>query len=208
MALHAVECAHHGPAPARSDVLMLLDFSRPSTEKRLWVFDLERNRLVFEELVSHGQGSGGNVPERFSNTPRSHMSSLGVFLTGETYHGKHGYSLRLRGLEKGFNDKSFERAIVIHPAPYVSAEFAGKTGRLGRSHGCPAVRPAISRQLIDTVRGGAVLFAYYPDEAWLQKSAFVGCATARDSLTTGPSSGGILCSHHSGRNQGRGDAKS
>lgn len=162
MALQAVDRAAHGPIPARSDVVALIDYSRPSTEPRLWVFDLRRNRLLFEELVAHGKNSGENVPVRFSNAPGSLMSSLGVFVTAETYNGQHGYSLRLDGLDKGVNDNSRERAIVVHGADYVDPALALRQGRIGRSFGCPAVRPAISKQLIDTVRGGAVFFAYYP----------------------------------------------
>ena len=137
--------------------------------------DLEANRLLFEELVAHGKNSGGNIPERFSNTPGSLMSSMGVFRTANTYYGKHGYSLRLEGLEEGFNDKSMERAIVMHAARYVDPELGRKMGRIGRSLGCPAVRPAVSRQIIDTLRGGALLFAYYPDEEWLLESQFLAC---------------------------------
>jgi hypothetical protein len=98
------------------------------------------------------------------------MSSLGVFLTADTYIGKHGLSLRLRGLEKGVNDQSMERAIVIHAAEYVSERVGRREGRLGRSWGCPAVRPEVSRQLIETVQGGALLLAYYPENSWLQTS--------------------------------------
>jgi len=95
------------------------------------------------------------------------MSSLGVFLTADTYIGKHGLSLRLQGLERGVNEKSMERAIVIHAANYVSERVGSQRGRIGRSWGCPAVRPEISRQLIETVQGGALLLAYFPENSWL-----------------------------------------
>lgn len=180
LALRAVDCAGRGAAATRTDVLALLDYSRPSTEPRLWVFDLEGNRLLFEELVAHGKNSGGNIPERFSNIPGSLMSSMGVFRTAETYYGKHGYSLRLEGLEEGVNDRSRERAIVMHAAGYVDGRLAQRLGRIGRSFGCPAVRPAVSRELIDTVRGGALLFAYYPDEEWLRNSGFLACEISAD----------------------------
>lgn len=178
MALRAVNCACDAKPETRTDILALLDYSRPSTEPRLWIFDLKANRLLFEELVAHGKNSGGNLPVKFSNTPGSLMSSMGVFRTANTYYGKHGYSLRLEGLEEGFNDKSMERAIVIHAADYVDADLGRRMGRIGRSFGCPAVRPEVSRQLIDTVRGGALLFAYYPDEEWLNQSRFLACDSA------------------------------
>lgn len=174
MALEALESAQAEGTAVRSDVLALIDYSRPSTEPRLWVFNLEDNRLLFEELVAHGKNSGGNTPVRFSNRPGSLMSSLGVFRTANTYYGRHGYSLRLQGLEQGINDKSMERAIVMHAASYVDPNVARRLGRLGRSWGCPAVRPQISRRLIDTVKDGVLLFAYYPDDEWLSTSRFVG----------------------------------
>ena len=146
----------------RTDVLMVIDYSKRSTERRLWVFDLKRGGLLFEELVAHGRNSGDDRAVRFSNEPGSLMTSLGLFLTGDTYIGKHGLSLRLQGLEKGVNDNSLERAIVIHAADYVNEGLAQRSGRIGRSWGCPAVRPAISRKLIETVQGGALLLAYYP----------------------------------------------
>ena len=109
--------------------------------------------LLYRELVAHGDGSGEDMAARFSNEPDTHMSSLGLFLTGDTYIGKHGYSLRLKGLDAGFNDRSYERAIVMHGAPYVSRAFIRSRGRLGRSWGCPALREGIARQMIDRVRG-------------------------------------------------------
>lgn len=180
MALAALEHALEEGTAVRSDRLAVIDYSRPSTEPRLWVFDLKDNRLLFEELVAHGKNSGGNTAVRFSNKPGSLMSSFGVFVTANTYYGRHGYSLRLEGLEEGINDNSMERAIVIHSASYVDAELARRTGRLGRSWGCPAVRPAISRQLIDTVKDGVLLFAYYPDERWLRTSRYVASAAIAD----------------------------
>jgi hypothetical protein len=149
--------------PVRSDVLAVIDYSKPSTEKRLWVFDLVKAKVLFEELVAHGKNTGDNMPVRFSNAPNSLMTSLGAFLTGETYQGKHGLSLRLEGMDKGVNDKSLERGIVIHAAQYVSESLAKIKGRIGRSWGCPAVRPEISQRLIETLKGHALLVAYAPD---------------------------------------------
>ncbi len=148
----------------------VIDYTLPSTVPRLWVFDLQRNRLLYEELVAHGRNTGENMATRFSNVEGSFMSSLGAFQTQESYVGLNGYSLRLRGLEPGVNDNARERAIVIHGAPYVSKQSIAAQGRLGRSLGCPALRPAIARQVIDTIRDGAFLFAYYPDRRWLDKS--------------------------------------
>ena len=158
---------------AKPSTLTVIDFSVPSTERRMFVYDLRSRALLFEELVSHGRNSGENVPTAFSNQPESFKSSIGLYRTGEGYFGKHGYSLRLDGLEKGFNDRARERAIVIHGAEYVNAETAKRQGRLGRSLGCPAVRPEIAAKVIDTVKDGGLVFAYYPDQAWLESSAYL-----------------------------------
>jgi hypothetical protein len=179
LALSAAACATRAGAVIDPATLTVIDYSRPSTEKRLWVFDLSRKALLFEELVAHGQGTGDNMARRFSNTPNSHQSSLGLFVTSEPYVGQNGYSLRLDGLERDVNDRARERAIVIHGAPYVNTDIITSVGRLGRSWGCPAVRPAIARSLIDTVKGGGLVFAYANDPVWLASSAYLGpCAAA------------------------------
>lgn len=179
LALSAAGCAVRAGAVDDPATLTVIDYSRPSTEKRLWVFDLRRKALLYEELVAHGQGTGDNMARRFSNTPRSHQTSLGLFVTAESYVGQNGYSLRLDGLDRGFNDRARERAIVIHGAPYVNDDIIQSMGRLGRSWGCPAVRPAVARPLIDTVKGGGLVFAYANDPAWLASSAYLGdCAAA------------------------------
>jgi hypothetical protein len=175
-ALTALNRLQASGAKVRSDVLTVIDYTIPSTERRLWVFDLAHSRVLFEELTAHGKNSGDNHAVRFSNVPNSLMTSLGAFLTGDTYIGKHGLSLRLRGLEKGVNDNSMDRAIVIHAAAYVNDSDAKTKGRIGRSWGCPAVRPEISRRLIETVQGGTLVLAYYPDRSWLQNSKFAGPA--------------------------------
>ena len=164
--------ADHGNA-SNTRTLTVIDFSRPSPEKRLWVYDLRSRTLLFEEVVSHGRGSGVAMATAFSNIPESNQSSLGLFRTAETYVGKHGYSLRLDGLEPGVNDRARDRAIVMHAAEYVNPAAAAKNGYLGRSLGCPALRPEISRQLIDAVKEGGLLFAYYPDQQWLNSSTFL-----------------------------------
>lgn len=176
LATQALACANQSALVRNPHTLSVIDYSRPSTEPRLWVFDLARKRLLFEELVAHGRNTGDNAALRFSNAPSSLMSSIGVYVTGDTYTGHNGYSLHLQGLEAGFNDNAFERAIVIHGAAYVDAAFAKTQGRIGRSFGCPAVRPAIARPLIDTIRDGSLVVAYYPDQSWLRSSAYVrGC---------------------------------
>jgi hypothetical protein len=175
-ALEARACAaQKGAAPA-AQRLAVIDYSLPSTEPRLWVFDLQDEpRLLYAEHVAHGRGSGDNLPHAFSNTEGSHQSSLGLFLTGETYTGGNGYSLRLEGLESGTNDRARERLIVMHGAWYVDPDLAIQQGRLGRSFGCPAVREEIADSLIDSLREGQLLFAYYPDPEWLLDSPFLGC---------------------------------
>ena len=138
LATRAMSCALRRPDPLRRPAtLSVIDYSRPSTQPRLWVFDLARKRLLFEDLVAHGRGTGENLALRFSNRSGSNMSSLGGFETEETYVGHNGYSLRLRGLEPGYNDQARDRAIVIHGAPYVSPALIKSVGRLGRSLGCP-----------------------------------------------------------------------
>ena len=171
MALHAASVAVER-GQAETSTLTVIDFSRPSTQRRLWVYDLRSRALLFEEFVSHGRNSGMNLATSFSNIAESNMSSLGLYRTAEAYMGKHGYSLRLDGLDRGFNDRARERAIVIHGAEYVSEQITRAQGRLGRSLGCPAVRPEVSRKLIDAVKGGGLVFAYYPDPNWLRTSPF------------------------------------
>ena len=158
---------------AKPKLLTVIDYSRPSTEPRLWVVDRATGKVLRKELVAHGRGTGENYATAFSNDEGSHQSSLGLFLTENTYVGSNGYSLRLRGLEPGVNDRASERAIVMHGAPYVSAEFARQHGRLGRSWGCPALSPAVAHEVIDQIQGGSLLFAYYPDSRWLGTSRFL-----------------------------------
>ena len=140
LAARAAECARRRDGSTPSRHLAVIDYSLPSTQRRLWVFDVERGRLLFEELVAHGRNTGETAAEHFSNIEGSKMSSVGLFQTAETYYGSNGYSLRLRGLDPGFNDNALSRAIVMHGAPYVSQAIADRLGRLGRSWGCPAVR--------------------------------------------------------------------
>ncbi|MCE3251950.1 MAG: hypothetical protein K0Q67_960 [Cellvibrio sp.] len=174
LALSALDCAlTQGMSPARN--LTVIDYSLVSTKPRLWVFDLVTGKLLFQELVAHGMNTGKNFARNFSNTYGSRQTSLGLFLTKETYVGANGYSLRMEGLESGFNDKAMERAIVFHGADYVDLNLAKKIGHLGRSWGCPAVRRGIARKVIDTIKGEQFLFSYYPDQQWLAKSQFLNC---------------------------------
>ena len=173
LALEAASSAVQRGQAGAPATLTVIDYSKPSTQKRMWVYDLRSHALLFDELVSHGRGSGKTNATSFSNDPSSNMTSLGLFRTAETYVGHNGYSLRLDGLEPGINDHARERAIVIHGAPYVNASTAKANGYLGRSLGCPAVRPEIAHQLIDAVKGGGLVFAYYPDQTWLKTSSYL-----------------------------------
>ena len=143
-------------------ILTVIDYGLSSMTKRMWVFDLASRQLLFHELVAHGRNSGENMTQSFSNQEGSLMTSLGAFVTGTTYNGRNGYSLRLRGMEPGVNDQAEARTIVMHGAPYVHEEVAHKLGRLGRSHGCPAVRLEIARTLIDEVKDRTLLYAWHP----------------------------------------------
>lgn len=173
-ALSAMQCAvNNGASPAEN--LAVIDYSQPSTARRLWIFDLQKKTLVLRDLVAHGQKSGENFATQFSNNEGSHQSSLGLFRTQESYQGANGYSLRMDGLEPGFNDSARDRAIVIHPASYVNPLWSQTQGRIGRSQGCPAVRPQIARTVVDKLKDGQFMFAWYPDQKWLQSSAYLNC---------------------------------
>jgi hypothetical protein len=175
LATRAADCARRQGLLDGFHHLAVIDYSLPSTRPRLWVFDVERGRLLFEELVAHGRNTGERDATHFSNAEGSRMSSLGLFRTADTYVGSNGYSLRLQGLDAGFNDNALARAIVMHGAPYVSEAVATRLGRIGRSWGCPAVRQEVARTVIDTLKGGALLFAYYPDRKWLAESPMLSC---------------------------------
>jgi hypothetical protein len=146
-------------------VLTVIDYSLPSRQPRLWVLDLVHGTVLARELVAHGRDTGDDIARRFSNRPGSLQSSLGTFVTGESYQGSHGLSLRLRGLDPGLNDRAEARGIVVHGADYVNAGIVSKLGRLGRSQGCPAISPTAARRVIALIQGGTLLFAYYPSPA-------------------------------------------
>ena len=162
----------------RSDVITIIDFSLPSDQKRLWVLDIIQKKVLFRCLVSHGRNSGEVMAENFSNSPGSNASSPGFYTTGETYMGKHGLSLTLDGLEKGINDKARERFIVIHGADYVSSDFIRNYGRLGRSQGCPAIPAGLSKEIIETIKGGSCLFIYVPKTSYLSNSPVINKITS------------------------------
>jgi L,D-transpeptidase catalytic domain len=155
-------------------LVTIVDYSQPSDKKRLAVADVESGKVLFYTYVAHGKGSGGKYATRFSNKPGTDASSLGVYLTGSTYYGKHGYSLRLYGLEPRFNGTAYHRDIVIHSAWYVSGNFAQGHGRMGLSWGCFALSRKVESALVNLIRGSTVLVGYYPDPAWLRSSAFLG----------------------------------
>lgn len=181
-ALRAYQCARRKRQTRRS-LLTIIDYSKPSNHKRLWVLDLRRRKLLFREWVAHGSRTGGRWAKRFSNRRQSRQTSLGVFLTSRTYRGKHGYSLRLKGLERGFNHHAKVRAIVMHGAWYMSPRFIRKHKRAGRSWGCPAVRKRVSRRLIRRIRNGTIVFAYHDGKRhssryirrWHRRSRYLRC---------------------------------
>lgn len=178
-ALDAVQCASLQGSSNSADRLAVIDFSLPSSEKRLWIFDLKQRQLLLHDFVAHGAKSGENHASNFSNINGSHQSSIGLFRSSESYRGKHGYSLRMDGLEPGFNDLARERAIVIHGADYVNPAWINSQGRIGRSQGCPAVRPEITKQVVDSLKDGQLVFTWYPDPEWLANSTFLNCPGPR-----------------------------
>ncbi len=159
--------------PKKDNLITIIDYSLPSTKERFFVIDLLEKNVLFQSLVAHGRNTGANIAKRFSNIPESKQSSLGFFLTAETYMGKHGYSLRLDGLERGINHNARRRAIVMHAASYVSKAFVRKEGRLGRSWGCPALPKHLSKEVINTIKNGSCMFLYAEDRKFKKQSKFL-----------------------------------
>lgn len=157
----------------KKEIITIIDFTKPSTEKRFYVLDLAHKKLLFHTFVSHGKNSGDNYATSFSNHNGSHKSSLGFYRTENTYQGKNGYSLILEGLEKGINHRAKERAIVIHGASYSNPSVVASGGRLGRSFGCPALPEAVSRPIIQTIKEGSLLFIYANHPDYLSQSTIV-----------------------------------
>jgi hypothetical protein len=154
----------------KENILSIVDFSQPSTSKRLYVIDLNNQELLCNTWVAHGMKSGKTMAQVFSNKPSSNKSSLGFYVTGDAYLGTNGYSLKLQGMEKGINDYAFKRAIVLHGADYVSEQWIASQGYIGRSKGCPAVPVEICQTLIDEIKGGTCLFIYHPTSTYRAKS--------------------------------------
>ena len=163
---------------ANDRVISIVDFSQPSSKKRLFIIDLDRQKVVFNTYVAHGVNSGKEYAEQFSNRPESNQSSLGFYETMDTYNGKNGYSLHLQGLEKGINDNADSRAIVMHGADYVSEGFIQSQGYLGRSWGCPAVPEKLHKPIINTIKNGTCLFIYSPNKNYFIHSKILKDAAA------------------------------
>lgn len=174
-ALEAYACAVDQNLSPKQRYLTIIDYSLPATEPRFWVIDLRNGGVLFHTLVAHGKNSGFVDATNFSNSPNSLASSLGLFVTLNTYTGHNGYSLKLKGLEPGFNDMAEERDVVIHGAAYVSPDFIKKYHYLGRSWGCPALSKLISTPVINLIQQGSLVFAYYPAPTWLKQSKFLHC---------------------------------
>lgn len=155
--------------PENSNVITVVDFNKSSREKRMWIIDLAAKKLLLNTWVSHGQGSGDDMATAFSNTEHSHQSSLGFYVTDDVYIGKHGRSLRLNGMDAGFNSNARQRAIVVHAADYVSQASINQLGRLGRSHGCPAVSPEVCETVINTIKGKNMLYITGSDTRFASK---------------------------------------
>jgi hypothetical protein len=151
------------------DVLTICDFSQSSSKKRMYILDLKNEKVLLNTYVAHGKNSGLNYAEKFSNTPESLQSSLGFYVTKSTYSGKHGLSLRLGGLERGFNDKAEARAVVIHGAAYIGDNRLGAP-YMGRSFGCPAVPQELAPKVINLIKGGTALFIYSPNQSYIKSS--------------------------------------
>jgi len=161
---------HAGKLSTEKEIISICDFNLPSTANRLWIIDLTRKKVLYNTYVAHGQGSGEEFANAFSNRNDSHQSSLGFYVTTDTYNGEHGTSLRLQGMDQGFNDAAYNRGIVVHGAKYVSNRFINSTDRLGRSWGCPAVPQELSLPIINTIKDGTCLFICYPDQKYVSSS--------------------------------------
>jgi len=157
----------------QKEILTIIDFSKPSTEERMFVLDMRDRRILYQTIVSHGRNSGDKYARKFSNRHGSFQSSLGFYLTANTYMGGNGYSLVIDGLEKGINDQARARAVVIHGADYCSEEFIRRTGRLGRSYGCPALPRELNEEIINTIKGGSLLYIYAEDEQYAMNSSIL-----------------------------------
>jgi len=186
-ALDVVSCAQASGIGKDARSVTIIDYGRASLEPRLWVVDLKTGAALVQEYVAHGRNSGENRTTSFSNAMNSHQSSLGLFVTAETYMGSNGYSLRMDGLVPGINDAARARAIVMHGAPYVNPDAGARQGRLGRSWGCPALRSAVAQGVIDLIKGGNFVFAWHPDKDWVGASPYGKCVVAMQDRLAGAS---------------------
>ncbi|QBQ43018.1 murein L,D-transpeptidase catalytic domain family protein [Sphingobacterium psychroaquaticum] len=159
--------------PRNRDILSIIDFTLPSTKKRMVVLDMNQHKVLYHTVVAHGRNSGENYAVSFSNKHGSYQSSLGFYTTDNTYQGGNGYSLVLNGLEKGINDQAKARAVVIHGADYVSQSMIKNTGRLGRSYGCPALPRELNKPIINTIKNGTLLYIYAKNDAYLAQTKIV-----------------------------------
>jgi len=157
----------------KKPVLTVIDYSLPSNKQRMWVFDVRSERLLYNTYVAHGKNSGVNKANHFSNTESSKQSSLGTYITKDTYMGHKGYSLNLQGLDKGFNSNAYNRRVVVHGAWYVEPDFIKRSGRAGLSWGCPAIAQTLAKPIINTIKNGSVIFAYFPDKNFLSHSGYL-----------------------------------
>ncbi len=170
----------------RKDLITIIDFEKPSTRKRFYTIDLRNKKVLYHTYVAHGRNTGENKATKFSNIRHSNQSSLGFLITGETYFGSKGFSLRLDGMEKSFNSQVRNRAVVIHAADYVSESWIKRYGRLGRSQGCPALPPSLSKEVINTIKNGTAIFTYYPDEDYLTASRYLKLENLLQQLDSNP----------------------
>ncbi|WP_437918952.1 murein L,D-transpeptidase catalytic domain family protein [Sphingobacterium sp. LRF_L2] len=173
---------YHTLHPKKTNILTVIDFTLPSTEKRMVVIDMEKEKVLFRTIVSHGRNSGEKYAKSFSNKHGSYQSSLGFFLTENTYQGGNGYSLVLNGLEKGINDQAKARAVVIHGADYCSESTIKSTGRLGRSYGCPALPRELTKPIINAIKNGSLLYIYADNPQYLAKTTVLNTISSRGLL--------------------------
>ncbi|RKS43428.1 L,D-transpeptidase-like protein [Gillisia mitskevichiae] len=155
------------------NILTIIDFTLSSTKKRMWVLDMANNKVLFHTVVAHGKNTGSEFATKFSNKVNSLQSSLGFYVTGETYYGKNGYSMFIDGMEKQFNSKARERYVVVHGASYANPSFANKLGRLGRSYGCPALPTALNNDIIDVIKNKSVIYIHSADKTYLNDSEMI-----------------------------------
>lgn len=172
LALTAYKNAEHFGL-VHKPVLTVIDYSLASSQQRMWIFDLSQDKLLFNTYVAHGMNSGDLYARHFSNSGKSKETSLGTYITRNTYVGSDGFSLNLQGMDAGYNNNAYSRRVVMHGAAYVSPEFVKSHGRLGRSWGCPAVEKALAKPIINTIKDGSVMFAYYPDRYLVRTSKYL-----------------------------------